>query len=315
MAPAAATTIKGQGYITFDGLGFQGINVGGATATGITFRNGSIRYGDDYANNNVFVNMSIGNWNGSYPFQVGGNDGMQFIRDTFANATLTACNGALSGQSTNYYCHGDGVYIGNCTNTLFDEDTFNNNSVFQIFFSHGAASGTLGHCPGPVTIRNSMFGWLDRPSSEYRSAATRATNSPATRSSTTRVLPWTIGVNSGKTGVRFSNWVVSNNIGVAVPCSPPTGMSLYGVTFTNNVLFGTTCTSSVGSPTAKNNIGGVTPSSLFVQPTGANLHLLSANTPADGIGDPAACPAADFDDQPRALRCDAGADEVGTRTP
>jgi hypothetical protein len=251
-------SVSGASYVDLKGLTVAGsVSVGSDgthSPTDVILDGDSASFAYMQSSSYVFVeNGTLGPYNGSQPNTFSHCNYCGIYKTTVENEQLSHCDGTLSGQNTNYYCHGDGFYVNNNTNLYFVASTFYGNDSFHIFFSHGA--GNPGDNPGPVTIVNNYFG--DCGPSTCSAAVSIRDDSNGTLNGYTiegnsSEGGWLIGANSGMSNVQLTNWQISGNIGISIPCSAPTGVVTYGLTVTRNIVARAACDSGA-NPTASGN--------------------------------------------------------------
>ena len=147
-------------------------------------------------------NSTFGPFYGSQPNYFAACTHCGFFSSTIENMQLSTCDGSLSGQNTNYYCHGDGVYALSSSDLFFIADTFYGNDVFHIFFSHGGTD-----VPGPATFVNNYFGGCGPAGCSAAVSArgdTGNTLDSYTIDGNSSVSQWLIGANSGMTNVSLT---------------------------------------------------------------------------------------------------------------
>ena len=98
---------------------------------------------------------------------------------------------------------------------------------------------------------------------------------------------------------------MNGNIGIGIPCSAPSGVSTYGVTYTYNVVAGLACGASTSAPVSNSNTGGVSMSGVFANSAIGGLDVTGG--PYSWEDTWASCPlAVDHNGTRRSGTCTAG---------
>lgn len=242
VATATGLSVSGSG-LRFENMAFSTLLVNGSD---VIFSRDTAAFGSWHGTNDYFNNGTLGPFHGSQPNYVSNTDHVGFLNSTVKDETITGCDGDLSGQNTNYYCHGDGFYLAKNTNLYFVADTFFGNEAFHLFFGHGGSYSN----PGPVTIVNNYFGGcgpLGCSAAVSIRGDTNDTLGSYTIDGNMSTGGWLIGANSGNTNVSLTNWVISGNIfgSPMCPVKPEDWSGSYSLRFVDNI--GTIeCRSSAG---------------------------------------------------------------------
>ena len=232
--------VLGGAYVDFRGLAIAGTvsvrSAGAHTPTDVLFDDDTAAYGYWNGSYLYVAHSRLGGFNGSQPNTFANCNHCGIYHTTVHDERLDDCAGSLSGQNTNYYCHGDGIYASQNRNLYIVADTFYDNDVFHIFFGHGAYSNR-----GPVTIAKNYFGNCGPITGCSAAVSIRGdtgdTLADYTVEGNTSIGGWLIGANSGKANVSLVHWAIAGNIfGSAMcPTKPPGWTGRFGVRFVNNI--------------------------------------------------------------------------------
>lgn len=232
--------VTGASYLDFKGMSIAGNIAVGRDGThlarDVLFDDVSAAFGYWSGANLYIENSALGSFDGSQENTISNSDHVGIYNTVVRGERDSHCDGKLSGQTTNYYCHGDGVYANGDSNLYFVHSAFVDNDPFHIFFSHGGARVN----PGPVTIADNYFGSCG-PQGCAAAVSIRGDMNDTLKGYTiegnTSTSGWLIGANSGQDNVSLDHWVIEQNVFGRPMCpTEPSGWTgRFDVRFVNNI--------------------------------------------------------------------------------